>query len=123
TAYTHPGAFTFSPSLFFNFGQSLLKCPKAPHSKQPFPLGFAPIVPLSIRNVCVARTSAVAGKVPYFVTLVVLLGTRAIVMKMALGVLGQIPTVRLPFTCPRIVDPGDILPFGGLLLVTMVISK
>nr|GEV28456.1 hypothetical protein [Tanacetum cinerariifolium] len=85
-------------------------------------LRIFPIVPLSIRNVCIARTSAVAGKVPYFATLVALLGTRAIVMKMALGALGQIPTVRLPLTCPHIVNPGDILSFGGLLLVTMVIS-
>nr|GFD51548.1 hypothetical protein [Tanacetum cinerariifolium] len=84
---------------------------------------ICPIVPLSIRNVSVARTSAVAGKVPYFVTLVALLGTRAVVMKMALGALGQIPTVRLPFACPHIVDPGNIFPFGGLLLVTMVVSK
>nr|GEU47356.1 hypothetical protein [Tanacetum cinerariifolium] len=32
-----------------------------------------PIVPLSIHNISVARTSAVMGKVPYFVTLVALL--------------------------------------------------
>nr|GFB09873.1 hypothetical protein [Tanacetum cinerariifolium] len=83
-------------------------------------LRIFPIVPLSIPNVCVAKTSAVAGKVPYSVILVALLGTRVIVMKMALGALGQIPTVRLPLACPHIVDPGDVLPFGGLLSVTMV---
>nr|GFC27049.1 hypothetical protein [Tanacetum cinerariifolium] len=86
-------------------------------------LRICPIVPLSIRNIYIARTSAVAGKVPYFFTLVALLGTRAIVMKMALGALGKILNVRLPFTCPHIVNPGDILPFGGLLLVTMVIYE
>nr|GEY68430.1 hypothetical protein [Tanacetum cinerariifolium] len=80
------------------------------------------IIPLSIRNVCVAKTSAVVGKVPYFVTLVAL-GTRTIVMKIALGALGQIPTVWLLLTCLHIIDPGNILPFGGLLLVTMAISE
>nr|GEZ48719.1 hypothetical protein [Tanacetum cinerariifolium] len=56
-------------------------------------LKICPIVPLGIRNIYVSRTSTVAGKVPYLVTLVALLGTRAIVMKMTLGALGQIPTV------------------------------
>nr|GEY78450.1 hypothetical protein [Tanacetum cinerariifolium] len=37
-------------------------------------LRICSIVPLSIRNVYVARTSVVAGKVPYFVTLMALLG-------------------------------------------------
>nr|GEX00587.1 reverse transcriptase domain-containing protein [Tanacetum cinerariifolium] len=83
-------------------------------------LRIFPIVPLSIHNVCVARTSTVTGKVPYFVTLVVLMVTRAIVMKMALGALGQIPTIRLLLTCPHIVNPGDILTFGGLLLHALV---
>nr|GEW41347.1 hypothetical protein [Tanacetum cinerariifolium] len=63
----------------------------------------------------------VAGKVPYFLTLVALLGTQAIAMKMALGALGKIPTIRLPLYCPHIVDLGNILPFEGLLLVTMVV--
>nr|GEW86216.1 hypothetical protein [Tanacetum cinerariifolium] len=73
-----------------------LKMPCSFTFKTTVSLRIYPIVPLCIRNVCVARTSAVASKVPYFVTLVALLGTRAIVMKMALGALGQIPTVRLP---------------------------
>nr|GFC82489.1 hypothetical protein [Tanacetum cinerariifolium] len=87
------------------------------------PLRIYPIVPLSIYNVRVARTSVVASKVPYLVALVALLGTRAIVMKMSLGALGQISTVRLPLAHPHIVDLGDILPFRGLLLVTMVVSE
>ncbi|GKB48479.1 hypothetical protein Tco_0899232, partial [Tanacetum coccineum] len=66
-------------------------------------------------------TPSIAGKVPYFVTLVAPLGARAIVVEIALGALGQRSTIRLPFTCPRIVDLGVILPFEGLLLVTMVV--
>nr|GFA75465.1 hypothetical protein [Tanacetum cinerariifolium] len=53
--------------------------------KTAIPLRIFPIVPLSICNVSVARTSAVAGKVPYLVALVALLSTWAIVMKMAIG--------------------------------------
>nr|GFD22618.1 hypothetical protein [Tanacetum cinerariifolium] len=60
-------------------------------------------------------TSTVASKVPYLAALVALLGTRAIAMKMELGALGKISTVRLLLTRPHIVDPGDILPFGGLM--------
>nr|GEX32313.1 putative reverse transcriptase domain-containing protein [Tanacetum cinerariifolium] len=68
-------------------------------------------------------TSAVAGKVPYLVALVAFLSTRAIVMKMALGALGQVSPIWFPFTRSHIVDLGDILPLGGLLLITMVVSK
>ncbi|GJV89945.1 hypothetical protein Tco_1533883 [Tanacetum coccineum] len=49
------------------------------------------------------------------------LGARAIVVKMALGALGQRSPIRLLFACPHIVDLGDILPLEGLLLVTMVV--
>ncbi|GKF84810.1 hypothetical protein Tco_0249708, partial [Tanacetum coccineum] len=123
TAYTQPCAFLFLPSLFFNFGQSLLKCPGAPHSKQPFPfLGNCPIVLLSISNICVARISAVAGKVPYLVTFVAFLSTRVIVMKMALGALGPRSTIWLLFSRPNIVDLGDIMSLEGLLLMAMAIS-
>nr|GFC92006.1 hypothetical protein [Tanacetum cinerariifolium] len=55
--------------------------------KTTIPLGNCPIVPLSISNISVSRTSAVAGKVPYLVTFMAFLSTRAIVMKMELGVL------------------------------------
>ncbi|GKG52594.1 hypothetical protein Tco_0549706, partial [Tanacetum coccineum] len=65
---------------------------------------------------------AIAGKVPYFVTLVPPLGARAIVVKMPLGAFGQRSPIRLPFACPHIVDLGNILPLEGLLLVTMVVS-
>ncbi|GKB30235.1 hypothetical protein Tco_0869636, partial [Tanacetum coccineum] len=41
---------------------------------------------------------------------------------MALVALGQGSPIRLPFACPRVVDFGDILPFEGLLLVSMVVS-
>ncbi|GKG46660.1 hypothetical protein Tco_0501506, partial [Tanacetum coccineum] len=61
------------------------------------------------------RTPAIAGKVPYLVTLVALLSTRAIVVKMALGI------AWLLFTRPHIVDLGDILSLEGLLLMTMVV--
>ncbi|GJY53166.1 hypothetical protein Tco_0444830 [Tanacetum coccineum] len=84
--------------------------------------GICPIALLSISNICVARSSAVAGKVPYLVALMALLSTRAIVMKMTLGALGQRSPKRLLFTSPHIVDLGDILPLEGLLLVTMVVS-
>ncbi|GKG02240.1 hypothetical protein Tco_0306945 [Tanacetum coccineum] len=79
------------------------------------PLGICPISLLSISSICVARTPAVAGKVPYLVALVALLSTRVIVMKMALG---QRSPIRLFLTSPNIVDLGDILPIEGLLLVT-----
>ncbi|GKD46024.1 hypothetical protein Tco_1270669, partial [Tanacetum coccineum] len=65
--------------------------------------------------------SSIAGKVPYFVTLVAPLGARAIVVEMALGALGQRSPIRFPFACPHIVYFGNILPFAGLLLVTMVV--
>ncbi|GKF20960.1 hypothetical protein Tco_0069598, partial [Tanacetum coccineum] len=45
-----------------------------------------------------------AGKVPYLVALVALLSTRAMVVKMALGALGQRSPIRLLFTYPHIVD-------------------
>ncbi|GKC84907.1 hypothetical protein Tco_1140624 [Tanacetum coccineum] len=64
---------------------------------------------------------AIASKMPYFVALVALLGARAIMVKMALGALGQRSLIGLPFACPHIVDLGDILPFEGLLLVTMAV--
>ncbi|GKG34229.1 hypothetical protein Tco_0436925, partial [Tanacetum coccineum] len=102
-------------SLFFNLGQSLLKCPGAPHSKQPFPLGAS--------NICVTSTPAIVNKMPYFVALMTLLGARAIVVKMALGALGQRSPIRLPFAYPHIVDLGDILPLEGLLLVTIVTNN
>ncbi|GKB54338.1 hypothetical protein Tco_0905091 [Tanacetum coccineum] len=57
--------------------------------KTTIPFGICPIALLSISTICVARTPAVTGKVPYLVALVALLSTRAIVMKMALGALGQ----------------------------------
>ncbi|GKF84168.1 hypothetical protein Tco_0249066, partial [Tanacetum coccineum] len=63
--------------------------------KTTIPLGNYLIVPLSISNICVARTSAVAGKVPYLVTFVAFLSTRAIVMKMALGALRQVFNISL----------------------------
>ncbi|GKF44418.1 hypothetical protein Tco_0130970, partial [Tanacetum coccineum] len=72
--------------------------------------GICPIALLSICNICVARTLAIAGKVPYLVALVALLSTQAIVVKMTLGTLGQRSPIRLLFTCPHIVDLGDILP-------------
>ncbi|GKF90425.1 hypothetical protein Tco_0274126 [Tanacetum coccineum] len=90
--------------------------------KTTIPLGSCPIALLSISNICVTRTPAIASKVPCFVSLVTLLGARAIVVKMALGALGQRSPIRLLFVCPHIVDLGDILPLEGLLLVTMVVS-
>ncbi|GKG12395.1 hypothetical protein Tco_0346632 [Tanacetum coccineum] len=90
--------------------------------KTTIPFGICPIVPLSISNISVARTSAVAGKVPYLVTFVAFLSTRAIVMKMALGALGKVSPIWFPFTHPHIVYLGDILPLGGLLLMAMVVS-
>ncbi|GJV52683.1 hypothetical protein Tco_1448424 [Tanacetum coccineum] len=86
------------------------------------PFGSCPIALLSISNICITSTPAIAIKVPYFVALVALLGARAIVVKMALGALGQGSPIRLLFACPHIVDLGDILPLEGLLLVTMVVS-
>nr|GEW72120.1 reverse transcriptase domain-containing protein [Tanacetum cinerariifolium] len=52
--------------------------------KTTIPLGNCPIVHLSISNISVSRTSVVAGKVPYLVTFVAFLSTRANVMKMTL---------------------------------------
>ncbi|GKF88499.1 hypothetical protein Tco_0259376 [Tanacetum coccineum] len=77
-------------------------------------LGSCPIALLSIRNICIASTPAIASKMPYFVTLVTFLGARAIVVKMTLGAFGQRSPIRLPFACPHIVDLGDILPLEGL---------
>ncbi|GJT20573.1 hypothetical protein Tco_0890510 [Tanacetum coccineum] len=66
----------------------------------------------SLRNYCLQS----AGKVPYLIALVALLGARAIVVKMALGALGQVSPVGFLLTSPHIVDLGDILPLKGLLL-------
>ncbi|GKD61047.1 hypothetical protein Tco_1298556, partial [Tanacetum coccineum] len=82
--------------------------------------GIFPIALLSISNIYVARTPAVAGKVPYLIALVALLSTLAIVVKMALGALGQRSPIRLLFTCPNIVDLGDILPLEGLIEYQLV---
>ncbi|GKG46967.1 hypothetical protein Tco_0504164, partial [Tanacetum coccineum] len=87
--------------------------------KTTIPFRIRPIALLSISNICISRTLAVTGKVSYLVALVALLSTRAIVVKIALGALGQRSPIRLPFTCPHIIDLGDILPLEGLLLVTM----
>ncbi|GKF56663.1 hypothetical protein Tco_0167003 [Tanacetum coccineum] len=78
--------------------------------KTTIPLRNCPIIPLSICNISVARTSAVAGKVPYLVTFVAFLSTQAIVIKMALGTLGQRYTIRL------------LMSLEGLLLMAMVVS-
>ncbi|GKF74205.1 hypothetical protein Tco_0220537 [Tanacetum coccineum] len=88
--------------------------------KTAIPLGICPIALLSISNICVAKTPAVVGKVPYLVTF---LSTRAIVMKMTLGALGQRSTVWLLFTRTHIIDLYDILSLEGLLLMTMVVSE
>ncbi|GKB94042.1 hypothetical protein Tco_0980179 [Tanacetum coccineum] len=48
-------------------------------------LRSCPIALLSIRNICITSTPAIASKMPYFVALVAFLGARAIVVKMALG--------------------------------------
>ncbi|GJS97249.1 hypothetical protein Tco_0804217 [Tanacetum coccineum] len=85
-------------------------------------LGSCPIALLIISNIYVTSTPAITSKMPYFVALVALLGARAIVVKMALGALGQRSPIRLPLACPYIVDLGDILPLKGLLRVTMVVS-
>ncbi|GKC33221.1 hypothetical protein Tco_1040515, partial [Tanacetum coccineum] len=90
--------------------------------KTTIPFRSCPIALLSISNICVASTPAIAGKVPYLVALVALLGARAIVVKMTLVALGQRSPIWLFFACPHIVDLGDILPLKGLLLVTMVVS-
>ncbi|GKF77133.1 hypothetical protein Tco_0229603 [Tanacetum coccineum] len=90
--------------------------------KTTIPFGICPIALLSISTICVSGTPAVVGKVPYLVALVALLSTRAIVLKMALGALGQRSPIRLLLTCPHILDFGDILSLEGLLLVTMVVS-
>ncbi|GKA59291.1 hypothetical protein Tco_0758604 [Tanacetum coccineum] len=85
--------------------------------KGTIPFWICSIALLSISTIYVARTPAIAGKVPY---LVALLSTRAIVVKMILGTLGQRSPIRLLFACPHIVDLGDILPLEGLLLMTML---
>ncbi|GKF46914.1 hypothetical protein Tco_0136716 [Tanacetum coccineum] len=86
------------------------------------PFGSCPIALLGISNICVARTSAIAGKMPYLIALVALLGARAIVMKMALGALGQASPIGFLLTSSHIVDLGYILLLEGLLLVSMVVS-
>ncbi|GJV90596.1 hypothetical protein Tco_1538409 [Tanacetum coccineum] len=88
--------------------------------KQPFPL-CCPIALLSISNICATITPAIASKVSYFVALVAPLGARAIVVEMALGALGQRSPIRLPFTCPHVVDFGDILPLAGLFFASNVL--
>ncbi|GKA10572.1 putative ribonuclease H-like domain-containing protein [Tanacetum coccineum] len=67
-----------------------------------------------------SQTPAVTGKVPYLVTFVAFLSTRAIVMKMELGALGQRSIVWLLFTQPNIVNLGDILSLEGLLDISEV---
>ncbi|GKD18138.1 hypothetical protein Tco_1207296, partial [Tanacetum coccineum] len=84
--------------------------------------GSCPITLLSVSNICVTSIPAISSKVPYLVALAAPLGARAIVVEMALVALGQGSPIRLPFACPHVVDFGDILPFEGLLLVTMVVS-
>ncbi|GJT70611.1 hypothetical protein Tco_1029897 [Tanacetum coccineum] len=78
-------------------------------------LGSCPIALLSVSNICVTSTSAIASKVPYLVALVAPLGARAIVVEMALVALGQGSPIRLPFACPHVARFGNILPFEGLL--------
>ncbi|GKD31047.1 hypothetical protein Tco_1241825 [Tanacetum coccineum] len=90
--------------------------------KTTIPFGSCPIALLSISNICVASTPAIAGKVPYLVALVALLGARAIVVKMALGALGQVSPIGFLLTSPHIVDLGYILLLEGLLLVSMIVS-
>ncbi|GJZ31227.1 hypothetical protein Tco_0576274 [Tanacetum coccineum] len=76
--------------------------------KTTVPLGGCPIAFLSTGNICVSRTPAVAGKVPYLIALVALLGAWAIVVKMALGALGQVSpvvvgaSVHFKRDCPRL---------------------
>ncbi|GKG35963.1 hypothetical protein Tco_0443641, partial [Tanacetum coccineum] len=111
TAYTQPCAFPFPPFLFL--------CSTL---KTIIPLGSCPIALLSISNVCVASAPAIAGKVPYLIALVALLGARAIMVKMALDALGQGSPVGFLLTSPHIVELCDILPLEGLLLVSMVVS-
>nr|GEU30252.1 hypothetical protein [Tanacetum cinerariifolium] len=82
-----------------------------------------PVVPLSISDIGVARTSAVTSKVSYLVTLVAFLSAWAIVIKMTLGALGQVSPIWFLFTRPHIVDLGDILPLGGLLLMAMSLAN
>ncbi|GKG59877.1 hypothetical protein Tco_0607505, partial [Tanacetum coccineum] len=65
---------------------------------------------MSISNIFVTSTPAIASKVPYFVALMALLGVRAIVVKMALG---QGSPIQLLFSCPYIIDISDILPLEG----------
>ncbi|GJY63816.1 hypothetical protein Tco_0465276 [Tanacetum coccineum] len=59
-----------------------------------------PIALLSISNICVTSTPAIASKVPYFVTLVAPLGARAIMVKMALGAFGQRSPISLLSAVP-----------------------
>ncbi|GJU76997.1 hypothetical protein Tco_1274067 [Tanacetum coccineum] len=96
--------------------------PRCSTLKTTISLGSCPIALLSISNICITSTPAIASKMPYFVALVAFLGARAIVVKMELGALGQRSPIRLPFACPHIVDLGDILPLEGLSLVAMVVS-
>ncbi|GKE97969.1 hypothetical protein Tco_0021320 [Tanacetum coccineum] len=85
-------------------------------------LGSCRITLLSISNICVTSTPAITGKVPYLVALVALMGARAIVVKMALGALGEVSPIGFLLTSPHIVYLGYILLLEGLLLVSMVVS-
>ncbi|GJW03168.1 hypothetical protein Tco_1562024 [Tanacetum coccineum] len=73
--------------------------PRCSTLKTTISLGSCPIALLSISNICVISTPAIASKMPYFVALVALLGARAIVVKMALGALRQRSPIRLLFAC------------------------
>ncbi|GJW23295.1 hypothetical protein Tco_0033917 [Tanacetum coccineum] len=90
--------------------------------KTTIPLGSCLIALLSISNVCVASTPAIAGKVPYLIALVALLDARVIVVKMALGALGQMSPIGFLLTSPHIVDLGDILPLEGFVVCDHVVS-
>ncbi|GJW17441.1 hypothetical protein Tco_0024877 [Tanacetum coccineum] len=57
--------------------------PRCSTLKTTISLGSCPIALLSISNICIAGTTAITSKMPYFDTLVAFLGARAIVVKMA----------------------------------------
>ncbi|GKA31710.1 hypothetical protein Tco_0718015 [Tanacetum coccineum] len=80
--------------------------------KTTIPFGSCPIALLSISNIYVSSTPAIVGKVPYLVALVALLGARDIVVKMALGVLGQI--------FPRLLSVYMVVS-GGIICLPFVI--
>ncbi|GKG10545.1 hypothetical protein Tco_0341945, partial [Tanacetum coccineum] len=92
-----------------------LEMPWCSTLKTTISLGSCPIALPSISNICITSTLAITSKMPYFVA-------QAIVVKMALGALGQRSPIRLPFASPHIVDLDDILPLEGLLQVAMVVS-